>query len=165
MDTSWEFWLECVFFLLMALTTLGLVIPLFPGFIVLWLIVLGYLLVVGWQGWNLVFFVVLTLLAIAGMLVDNVAVGMGAARGGASWTGILLALLAGVVATLLFPPFGGFVAAPAVLFLVEYYRRRDLNQTWSALKGLAKGWGWAIVARVALGALMVLIWSAWAWMT
>jgi len=165
METSWEFWLECALFLLMALTTLGLVIPLFPGFIVLWLIVLGYLLLVGWQGWNLVFFVVLTLLAIAGMLVDNVAVGMGAAKGGASWKGILLALLAGLVATLLFPPFGGFVAAPAVLFLVEYYRRRDLDQTWSALKGLAIGWGWAVVARLTIGVLMVALWSLWAWMT
>ncbi len=162
MDASFEILLECILFLAMALTTLGLVVPLFPGFIVLWLIALGYLFVVGWQGWNLAFFAVLTLLAIAGMLADNVLVARGAAQGGASWWSIGLALLAGLVGTFLFPPWGGFVAAPLALFLAEYYRHREMEKTWASVKGMVKGWGWATVARVALGALMTLVWGLWA---
>ncbi len=165
MEATWEFWLECALFLVMVITALGLAIPLFPGFIVLWLVAVGYLLLVGWQGWNLVFFIVLTVLAVVGMLVDNIAVGMGASKGGASWKGILLALLAGLVATFLFPPFGGFVAAPAVLFLVEYSRRRSLEHTWQAMKGMAKGWGMALVLRVLMGFLMTFVWAVWAWTT
>ncbi len=161
----WLTLVECVMGVALLLTVLGLVIPFFPGFVVFWLLMLGYAFLVGWSGTTWVFFVILSVLAVAGMLVDNVALGLGAARGGARWSSILLAMLVALVLSIVWTPLGGMLALPIVLFVLEWLRHRDTARSWEGVKGVLKGWGLAAVARLAIGFLMLGIWAVWALQT
>lgn len=168
MPTDPEFWLQvgvetlALFFMLIGLV--GLIVPIFPGLLVIWLAALGYGIAVGFdvKGW--IIFALVTILMIFGSLVDNVLMGAKARQGGASWISIGLGLLAGVAGSLMFPPFGGILAAPLTLFLAEYVRRkRNWNEAFATVKALVVGWGWAFVIRFAIGVVMTGLWMIWAW--
>ena len=141
----------------------GLVVPVFPGIVVMWLAALGYGILGGWSTLGIVIFVFLTLLMIAGTTVDNLLMGVGARRGGASWLSIGLALLFGIAGTLLWPPIGGIIAAPLSVLLLEYWRRRNWGEAWGAFRGLATGWGLSFVVRFGIGVFMMLLWWLWVW--
>ncbi len=145
----------------MLVGLLGLVVPLFPGIVVIWAAALGYGLASGFNTTGIVIFVIITILMLAGTTVDNVLMGVGARQGGASWLSLGAALVAGVAGTLLFPPVGGLIATPLAVLLVEYLRNRDWRKTWIAVRGLAVGWGLSFVARFFIGVLMIVLWGAW----
>jgi uncharacterized protein YqgC (DUF456 family) len=159
-------WLT-LFFLLLGL--LVLVVPVLPGLIIMWLAALGYGIASGFRtsgGFStlgIVVFVLISILAIGGSLVDNLLMGVGAKQGGAAWWTILVALLAGVLGTLFLPPFGGFVLAPLAILLLEYVRLRDWNEAWRSLRGLATGWGAAYFVRILLGLAVIGLWAIWVW--
>lgn len=141
----------------------GLLIPLFPAVPVLWLSVLGYGLLMGWSTLGIVMFVIITVLAIFATVVDNLLMGAGARKGGASWLTIGVALLAGIAGTLLVPPIGGLIAAPLAVLLLEYRRQGDWNKAWVSIKGLATGWGLAFFVRFGIGLVMMFLWWIWVW--
>ncbi len=149
--------------LTMLVGLFGLIVPLFPGIVVIWLAALGYGIVVGFHTTGIIIFVVITILMLAGTTVDNVLMGVGARQGGASWLALIVSLVAGIAGTVLLPPFGGLIASPLAVLLVEYLRSRDWLQTWTAVRGLAVGWGLSFVARFLIGVLMILLWGIWAW--
>ncbi|MCC7130372.1 MAG: hypothetical protein B6D39_06485 [Anaerolineae bacterium UTCFX2] len=150
-----------LFFMLLGLLTL--VIPVLPGLVIMWLAALAYGIVHGFGSLGIILMVIITILAVAGSLVDNLFMGVGARSGGASWSTILVALLAGLVGTVAFPPFGGFIAAPLAVLLIEYFRLRDLGKAWAALRGLATGFGAAIVVRFLIGLMILSLWAFWVW--
>ena len=159
-------WIETsirVITLLVMLTGLfGLVIPVFPGLVIIWLAALAYGLAAGFGtlgGWM---FVLITLLAIGGMLVDNVLMSAGAKKSGASWLGMAVALLGFSLGTLIVPVVGGLVLGPLALFAFEYYRHRSRGRALDAVKGLAAGWGLSLLARFAIGVVMIVLWVVWA---
>jgi uncharacterized protein YqgC (DUF456 family) len=98
---------------------------------------------------------------IAGTLVDNVLMGGKARQAGASWISIGGALLGGLIGTFVFPPLGGIVAAPTLLFLLEFARIRDSQGAWDITKGLLTGWGLSFVARFLIGLVMIIVWAIW----
>lgn len=149
--------------LIMLVGLLGLVVPVFPGIVIMWLAALGYGVITGFSGLGIAIFVVLTILMIAGTTIDNVMMGAGARKGGASWLSIGVALIAGVVGTLLWPPIGGIIAAPLSVLLVETLRTKDLGKSWLALRGLAAGWGLSFIVRFGIGLLMMALWWLWVW--
>lgn len=149
------------FLLLMGL--FGLVVPVFPGLIVMWLATLGYGVVTGFSTLGIIIFVVLTLLMLGGSLIDNLMMAVGGRQGGASWQTILVALLAGVLGTLIFPPIGGIIAAPLAILLLEYLRVQDIDKAWQALRGLATGLGLSFFVRFGIGFLMMVLWWIWVW--
>lgn len=149
--------------IIMLLGLFGLIVPVFPGTVVIWLAALGYGVVTGFETLGVILFVIITLLMLAGTVVDNVFMGAGARKGGASWLSIGVALLAGILGTLLLPPFGGFIAAPLAVLLLEAYRNRSMEKGWAALRGLAAGWGLSFIARFAIGFVMMLLWWLWVW--
>lgn len=160
-------WLQTTILILIQLTMLvglfGLLIPIFPGITVIWVAALVYGLVFEFGTWGIGIFVIITLLMIAGLLADNVLMGAGAKKGGASWLTIFIALVAGLVGTLIFPPFGGLIAIPVVIFLLEYIRNRNLKLTWLALRGLIAGWGLSFFTRFGIGLAMIILWWLWVW--
>ncbi len=159
-------WLT-TFFMLLGL--LVLIVPVLPGLVIMWLAALGYGIAGGFSTpdglstLGIVIFVVITILAIAGSLVDNLLMGVGAKQGGASWWTILVAMLAGLLGTLFLPPFGGFVLAPLSIILLEYLRLRDWNKAWRSLRGLATGWGAAYFVRILMGLMVIGLWAIWVW--
>ncbi len=143
----------------------GLIVPLFPGILVIWLTALAYGILTGFSNIGILLFIVITLLMIVGEVMDNVMMGLGARKGGASWVSIALALVAGVVGTFLLPPVGGLIAAPLSMLAVETYRRGNWEQAWQSLKGMATGWGLSFLLRFGVGLVMMLMWWLWVWAT
>jgi uncharacterized protein YqgC (DUF456 family) len=141
----------------------GLVIPVFPGILIMWLSALGYGVAAGFSPLGIALFVAITLLAIVGGLADNVLMGAGARRGGASWWTILGAMAAGVIGTIIFPPIGGLIASPLTVLLLEYRRLGDWPRAWQALRGLAVGWGLSFVVRFIIGLVIMGFWWLWVW--
>ncbi len=141
------------------------VTPILPGLVIIWAVALVYGLVTefGVLGW--VMFAFLTVLMIAGSLLDNVLMGASAHKEGAPWWAVILALLAAIVGSFILPiPIvGGVIAALLTLFLIELARRKDARQALNSLKGMLVGWGWAFVFRFIIGLVMIGLWMIWAW--
>jgi uncharacterized protein YqgC (DUF456 family) len=141
----------------------GLLVPVFPGLLVMWLAALVYGLATGFSTLAIVLFIFITLLTLAGSVVDNILMGAGARQGGASWKTIALGYAAGLLGTLFFPPFGGLIAAPLAVLLLHYIQTNDWKQSWGTLKSLAVGWGLSFFARFGIGLLLMLFWWLWVW--
>ncbi len=148
--------------LIMVVSLFGLIIPIFPGTTIIWVVAVLYAIVAGLDTLGWVILGVLTVLAILGGLADNLLMGAKAREQGASCLSIALALAAGVLFTLIFPPIGGLIATPLVLFGTEYWRLKNRDRAIEVTKAMLIGWGWSFVARFGIGLLMVVLWSVWA---
>ena len=146
---------------IMLVGLFGLIVPVFPGIVVIWLAALGYGVLSGFTGWGLWFFALITLLMLFGTVVDNVLVGAGAVQGGAAKSSMWAGIAAGIVFTILLPPLGGLIAAPLVVFLLEYRRQKDWSKAARALRGMALGFGTAFIVRFGLGVIMIGLWILW----
>ena len=142
-----------------------LVLPLLPGLVIIWAAALGYGLAAGFGTLGWIMFAIITVLMIAGSVIDNVIIGRSAHKEGASWWAVVLALLAAIVGSFVIPIpiIGGILAALATLFVIEYIRRKDWRKALASLKGMAIGWGWAFVIRFIIGLIMIGLWLMWAW--
>jgi uncharacterized protein YqgC (DUF456 family) len=161
-------WLITTINILTTLTMLvglfGLIIPIFPGNVVMWVAALIYGLVFGFGKLGGILFGIITLLMLSAVLADNFLMGAKAREKGAAWTSIILALVAGVVGTFVFPPIGGIIGAPLVLFLMEFQRLGDSAEATKVVKALLIGWGLAFVVRFGLGVVMIVLWGIWAFL-
>ena len=149
--------------LVMLVGLFGMVAPIFPGGIVIWLASVAYGLLFGFEGIGIWLFALITVFMIAGSIGDNIVMGKVARDKGASWTAIALGLIAGILGTIFFPPFGGIIGAPTVLFLVEFIRLTDFKKAASITGGLIIGWGWSLLLRFSLGVGMIIMWGFWVW--
>ncbi|MBC8505186.1 MAG: DUF456 domain-containing protein [Anaerolineales bacterium] len=159
-------WLETTSLVLIILTMtvgqLGLVIPIFPGNVVIWVAALVYGIVFGFGNLGGVLFALITLLMLIAVGADNLLMGAKAREKGAEWGSIIAALIGGVIFTFVFPPIGGIIAAPLILYLMEYRRIGDSKAATEVVKGLMLGLGMSFLARFALGLIMIGIWAGWA---
>lgn len=162
-------WLETSIHILTILTMLfglfGLIIPIFPGNVVMWLAALIYGLVFGFGRLGGVIFAIITLLMLVAVSADNLLMGAKAREKGAAWKSIILALIAGIIGTIVFPPIGGLIAAPLVLYLVELQRLGDAEKAKTVVKALLIGWGLASIVRFGLGVVMFALWGIWAYLS
>jgi uncharacterized protein len=158
-------WLQTAIFgitlVVMLVGLFGLIVPIFPGILVIWLAALGFGIVVGFNTLGIWMFALITVLAVAGTLVDNVFMAAGARKGGAAWMTLALGVIAGVVGTVLFPPVGGLILAPLVIFLLEWRKQKDWRKALQSLRGMAVGWGFSFVFRFGIGILMIICWIIW----
>jgi uncharacterized protein len=141
-----------------------LVLPLLPGLVIIWAAGLGYGLASGFGTLGWVMFACLTVLMIAGSVIDNVIIGRSTHKEGAPWWATLLALLAAILGSIFIPipVIGGILAALGTLFVIECIRRKDWRKALASLKGMAIGWGWAFVIRFIIGLVMIGLWLIWA---
>jgi hypothetical protein len=147
--------------LVMLVGLFGLIIPVFPGILVIWLAALGFGLVVGFNTLGIVIFIFITILAVVASVIDNVFMAAGARQGGAAWTTLILGITAGVVGTILFPPIGGLILAPLVIFLLEWRKQKEWRKAFQSIRGIAVGWGFSFVFRFGIGVLMIICWIIW----
>ena len=162
-------WLETTIIVLTVLTMIvglfGLIIPIFPGNVVMWLAALVYGLIFGFGRLGAIIFAIITLLMLVAVVADNILMGAKAREKGADWGSIILALIAGVIGTMVFPPIGGLIAAPLALYLAELQRRRDAQEAMNVVKALLTGWGLAFIVRFGIGVVMFGLWGLWAYLT
>lgn len=160
-------WLETTIHILTFSTMLfglfGLIIPIFPGNVIMWMAALVYGLTFGFGRLGGFLFAAITLLMFVAISADNVLMGAKAREKGADWGSIILALIAGVIGTMIFPPIGGLIMAPLVLYLMELRRLGgNADEAKIVVKALLTGWGLAFVVRFGLGLVMFGLWGTWA---
>ena len=148
--------------LTMAVGQLGLIIPIFPGNVIIWAAALIYGFIFGFGNLGTILFGVLTLLMVGAVLADNFFMGVKAREKGAAWPSIIAALGAAIVFTFIFPPIGGLIAAPLVLYVMENRRLGDSQKTAEIVKAMMWGLGLSFVTRFALGLAMIVLWVIWA---
>ncbi len=142
-----------------------LVIPILPGLVIIWVTALGYGIAAGFGTLGWIMFALITVLMLAGSILDNVLMGAQAHKEGAPWWVVLIALASAIIGTFVIPIpiIGGILAALLVLFLIEYIRLKDARKALASMRGMLIGCGWAAVFRVIIGLVMIGLWLIWAW--
>ena len=154
-------WFIPVLSVIMGIGLLSLLVYIIPGLTIIWLAILAYGIVMGFSLPSGILFAFITLLMIAGNLIDNLFMGAQAKKTGASWVSVGVALAAGLVGTFVLPPFGGVLFAVLGILIVEWIRKRDLNEGAKSAGGILKGCGLAVVTRFGIGVLMIGLWVVW----
>jgi uncharacterized protein YqgC (DUF456 family) len=154
-------WIELVTAAVMLIGLFGLLFVIIPGLTIIWLATLVYGLVTGFSTASMILFGAITLIMIGGNISDNLIMGASARQKGASWLAIGVALLGGLVGSVMMPPFGGLLLALAGLFAVEYIRLKDWRKALDSTKSMAIGCGWAAFLRFGLGMVMIGLWLVW----
>ena len=148
---------------------IGLLIPVFPGLVVMWVAILVYAIVqtglgnMTWVSWLL--FVLITLLMIGGNISDNIIIAKHVRDKNVPWSSILWSFAAGILVSLFFTPILGILASPLALYLAEWRRLQDKTLALANTKAWMTGWGWAVAARMGIGMVMIIFWGLWAWTT
>jgi uncharacterized protein len=165
-----RFWgeviIETVTLAVMIIGLLGLLVPVFPGLVIIWLASLGYALLensagrMTWVGW--VIFGAITLLMIGGSVIDNIIIARRMRSHSLPWSSIGLSILAGLIASLFLTPLIGLAASPLALFGLEYLRLRNPRLAFASAKTYMIAWGWSFAAVVGVGIVMILLWVLWA---
>jgi uncharacterized protein YqgC (DUF456 family) len=146
----------------MLVGLIGIVLPVIPGTIVIFLSALIYALIEGFQtvGWPTL--LVLGLLTLVATTADIWASSVGAKVGGASGWSVVLGLVGGLVGFVLFTLPGAIIGAILGVLLTEILRVGNLRQAFKAGSGWALGWILSTVVQLAIGLIMVAIfvWQA-----
>jgi hypothetical protein len=159
--------LETLTLLALIVGLLGLIVPVFPGLVIMWLGTLLYALIQNAAGnmtggkWFV--FGIITVLMITGSIVDNLIIAYKMRDKYIPWSSILFAFGAGLVASIFFTPLIGLVAAPVGLFLAESRRLKDKDAAVASTKAYMIGWGWAFGFRFLIGLAILGLWMLWAW--
>ena len=154
-------WFISILAAVMVVGLLGLLFYIIPGLTIIWLAILAYGIMNGFTVWSGILFGVITLLMIGGNLVDNYFMGDQARKTGASWVGIVVALVLGVVGTFVLPPFGGILFAAVGILVVEWINKKNFKEGLKSTGGMLKGCGFAVVVRFSIGVVMIGLWVAW----
>lgn len=147
----------------LLLTWIGTIVPIFPAPTVMWILVLIYGFAAGFGVRGAILFGLITVLTVTSLLTDEFFSIRGARRGGARWASVAIAGVVGLITSLLLTPIGGILSTVAALFVAEALYRHDTQKAWEATKLLLIGWGWATVARLVIGMIIILLWGIWAW--
>lgn len=135
---------------------------LLPSLVIIWVATLVYGIVIGFDLAGGIIFAILTILMIVGSLIDNVIMGASARQTGASWWSIAIALLAGVIGTILLPPFGGILFALLGIFIIEWIRLKTWREALESARSMAVGCGWSSLIRLGVGVIMLVLYVVWA---
>jgi hypothetical protein len=157
--------LQAVIAIVMLVGLFSLILVVVPGLTVIWLAALIYGILTGFDFNSGLIFLAITISMIFGNMLDQILMGARAKRSGASWTGVLASMAAAFLFSILFPPFGGLVAALIVLFTIETVRLRNWRKAGESTREMAVGCASAVLARFATGVLMIGLWALWLWLS
>lgn len=165
----WTFWGALV---AMIIGLLGVLIPIFPDVVFIWLVILAYAVADGFTAIDPVTFIVLTVLAALGISAEFWMSQAGAKASGASnWSllaGIALGALGAAVGLIFFGigavP-GALLGALAGLVAAEWYRWKEWNKTLKVVRGWLIGYFLSISVQLSIGVVMILIfaWRVLVW--
>lgn len=167
LQTIGELTLQTIVLTFMLVGLFGMIIPIFPGILVIWLSALFYAIVEAIAGkmdiWGWILFGLITVLMIVGSLVDNVIMAAKLRQTGTPWSSIAIGFVAGIVASIFLTPFAALIATPLALFLAEYHRLRDAHEALASTRGWLIGFSWSLAAMFGIGVVMIFLWFLWAW--
>ncbi len=165
-----QFWsqiaLQTLTLFVLLVGWLGILVPVFPGLLIMWLGTLFYALVqsdagrMDWLSWT--WFAIITVLMLLGSVIDNIIIARKMRGRAIPWTSIALAFLAGLVGSVFLTPLIGLLAAPLTLFVVEAIRLHSRRLGFGSAKAYMIAWGWSFAAVFAVGFLIIAVWLIWA---
>ena len=163
-----EFFTQWITLTFMLVGLFGMIIPIFPGILVIWLSALFYAAIEALAGkmdvWGWLLFALITVLMIVGSVIDNIIMARKLRETGTPWSSITIGFVAGLVSSLFLTPFAALLTTPLALYLAEYYRLRDGRAAFASAKGWLVGFSWSLLVLLAIGAVMIGLWLLWAWL-
>lgn len=154
--------LSAIVAVVMILGLAGVVIPVLPGLTVIWAAALAYGFAVGFGAGGVTVMIVLSILvgisAVAGVVVP----GRVAGSSGMTARTQVVGLIGAVVGFFAVPVVGLVLGALVGVLLAEYAGTRDWPRARAATIALAKGFGINTLIQLALGFVMIMVWSSWA---
>ncbi len=170
MPTNPEFWnqvlLQTLTLFVLLVGLIGVLVPVFPGLLIMWLATLFYALVqnglgrMTWVSWTL--FALITFLMILGNVIDNIIIAHKMRGRAIPWSSIAVGFIVGLIASLFLTPVIGLVAAPVTLFAVESIRLHSRRRGFESARAYMIAWGWSFAAVFGIGLLMIAVWLVWA---
>ena len=170
MPTDPRFWsqvvLQTVTLFVLLVSWLGLIVPVFPGLVVMWLTTAIYAAVeytagrMTTLGWIL--FAAISVLMLVGSFVDNIIIARQMRGRLTPWRSIALAFVAGIVGSFVLTPLLGIAASLLALFAVETARLHDHREGFASAKVYMIARGWSFLAVFGIGGLMLVLWAVWA---
>ncbi len=152
---------QIVILFTMVAGLISLLSVIIPGLTIIWISSLIYGLLTGFTTVPIILFILITVLMLIGNVVDQFMMGAKAKTSGASWLSIFLSTGAAFIFSILFPPFGGLIAALIVLMGVEVIRVKDWRKAARSSREMAIGCVSAIAVRFGIGLFMIGIWILW----
>ena len=149
----------------MLIGLIGILVPILPGILLIWLTILAYAIVDGFQAIDWITFTLLTIFAIITGTADLWLSLLGAKTGGAAKSAMFLGAIGGVLGFFLLGAvlpvvgnlFGGIIGYAIGVLLGQYQKFQDWNVALKASIGGVVGWGIATVVQLAGGVLMTVI--------
>jgi uncharacterized protein YqgC (DUF456 family) len=140
----------------------GVVVPILPGLLLIWLAALGYGFAVGFGPIGVVVMAVLTALVLVSLVLGVVLPKREASGSGASKLAQLGGLAGAIVGFFIIPVVGIVVGALIGVIVVELASKGNWPEAWSATKAVARGFGKSALADLGIGMTMIAFWSIWA---
>ena len=147
--------LTIVVVFLFALGLVGVVLPAIPGLPMLWLGVLIYGWATGFQAVTVGTVVLTGIIALVGMALDFLAGVLGAKTFGASWYGVLGALLGGIIGFVVTSVPGLFVGSFIGAWLGEYLKYQRTSSATMAGFGTITGIIFGMVLKIIFALLII----------
>lgn len=151
-------WTNALIFLMMLVGTVGIVIPVLPGLLLVWGGSLVWALVEqSTTGW--VVLAITTVTYAAAFVLQILFPGRRMKAAGLSNWALALALVVAVIGIFVIPVLGGPIGFVAAVFVIELLRRREPHLAWTAtveaLKAVAVNMGIELTAA----AVIILTWG------
>lgn len=143
----------------MLVGLIGIVVPVLPGTILIFLAAVIYALVEGFRiiGWPTL--IILGVLATIATTADIWASSIGAKMGGASGWGVLFGMLGGLGGFVIFSLPGAILGAILGVMLTEIIRLGNWKLALKAGGGWALGWALSAIVQLSIGLSMVAIFA------
>jgi len=148
---------------LMFIGLLGVILPLVPGILLVYLAALLYAVIEGFAKIGPITLAMLTVLAVVGVTADIWVSSLGARVGGASVWALLGGLGLGLVGLIFFSLPGAIVGAVAGVVAVEMWRVGDWQEVLKSGGGWLIGWLLSTVVQLSIALIMIAIflWQVW----
>lgn len=134
----------------------GTIIPLVPGTLLVWLVVLLYGLATDFSSISMTAFVVITLIALVTGTADIWMPLLGSRKTGAGGRSMVYGVIGAIVGTFALPLLGTIIGYALGILLGEFQTHRDWNLAFKSSLGGIAGWGLATAVQLG-GALLILI--------
>ena len=142
-------------FAFMIIGIVGIIVPIIPGMILVWLSALVFVLFTGFEVLPLSAFAIITLIAAITGTADFWLSVWGAKKGGASKRSLLWGIAGSIVGTFVLPLIGTIIGYAVGILLSEYQQRADWEAAFRASVGGVAGWGLATAVQL-VGALLII---------
>ena len=145
----------------MLVGLVGIVVPVLPGLVLIWLGALGYGLLAGWGGSGPWLFALITLLGAAGTGAEIWVTSAGARVAGASMWSVAAGVALALFGIVFFNLVGAVIGLVVGTLVAEYYRLRNWRKAITSAGGTAAGCGVSYGVKMLLGLMMIGAWVAW----